>query len=166
MIAAPKDFLVVVGKKPWKVWKGFGSFLLFEFGTKHKDPNGKIFGSYTLWIYMAAWRICYSKDELAHSESPDSKIERAAAALSGKKLQAIRLNTVMVPRRVRYAACFYFEEKHRLDVYQYERTKRDTIFMLYTPRSVISYDNDGAIQSKNLINSRRQTKAKTSKNLA
>jgi hypothetical protein len=150
MIATPKELHPILGKKPWKVWKGFGSFLLFEFGARRKDPEGNIHGSYTLWIYMADWRIRRGSDELAHSESPDAKIAQAAEALTGQKLEAIVLDTVVVPRLVRYAGRLLFEGHHRLDFYMYERVERDTIFMLYTPRTVISYYNDGALRSKKL----------------
>jgi hypothetical protein len=150
MIVTPKKLHPIVGKKPWKVWKGVGSFLLFEFGKRHEDSKGKVHGAYTLWIYMAAWRIHQGGDELAHSESSDTKIKRAAVALIGQKLEAILLDTVVVPGRVHYAARFYFEGNRRLDVFMYERAKRDTIFMLYTPRTLIDYDSDGAIRSKKL----------------
>jgi hypothetical protein len=148
MINTLKKLHVIVGKKPWKVWKGFGSFLLFEFGTKQKDSRGYIHGSNMLWIYMADWRIRCGDDEIAHSESSDSKIEQAAAALIGRRLEAIVFNTVVIPRRVRHGARFFFEGRYKLDVYQYERAKRDAIFMLYTPIAVISYGSDGAIKSK------------------
>jgi len=150
MIATPKKLHPILGKKPWKVWKGFGSFLLFEFGARHKDPKGDVYGSYSLWIYMADWRIRRGGDELAHSGSSDARIERAAAALTGQKLDAVTLDTVVVPKRVRYGARLFFESGHRLDVYMYERAKRDSIFMLYTPRTVISYDNDGTLRSEKL----------------
>jgi hypothetical protein len=150
MITTPKEFLPILGKKPWRVWKGFGSFLLFEFGPRQKDAKENVHGAYTLWIYMADWRIRCGSDELAHSESNDATIERAAAALAGQKLEAIALDTVVVPRRVRYAARFFFEGHHRLDVFMYERAKPNdgSIFMLYTPRTLVSYDYDGALRSK------------------
>ena len=151
MIATPKELHVILGKKPWKVWKGFGSFLLFEFGTKHKDPNGNIYGSHTLWVYMASWRIRRGSNELAHSESTDAKIERAAAKLSGQKLEAISLETGVVPRCVSYGARLFFEGGYRVIISMYERAKRDdTIFMLYTPRTVISFESDGTLQSERL----------------
>jgi hypothetical protein len=150
MIVTPEKLHPILGKKPWKVWKGVGSFLLFEFGKRHKDAKGNVHGTYTLWIFMATWRIRRSGDELAHSESPDAKIESAAAELTGKKLEAVTLDTVVVPRRVGHAARLFFEGGYRLDVCMYERTKKDTILMLYTPRTVVTYDYDGALRSTKL----------------
>ena len=150
MITTPKKLHPILGKKPWKVWKGVGSFLLFEFGKRHEDTKGNVHGAYTLWIYMAAWRIRRRGEELAHSESSDARINSAAAALTGLRLEAVTLDTVVIPKGVRYGACFCFEGNHRLEVHMYERAKHDTIFMLYTPRTLIDYDNDGAIRSKRL----------------
>ena len=77
----------IVGKKPWKVWKGIGSFLLFEFGPKvTSNPGKQLHGSYTLWIYMAHWQVRRKGKVIAHSESPDQVIKRAAKALVGKRL--------------------------------------------------------------------------------
>lgn len=154
MITPLKKFDSILGKRPWKVWKGVGSFLLFEFGQRHKDLKGKVYGSYTLWVFMADWRIRQDGKELAHSESSDAKIERAAAALTGQTLEAVTLDTVVIPGRVRYGACLFFAGGHRLDIYMYDRAKRDTILMLYTPRIVISYDNNGALRSTRLTNRR------------
>jgi hypothetical protein len=130
MMTTPKKFHLILGRKPWKVWKGFGSFLLFEFGERHKDPKGNVYGSYTLWIHMADWRIRRNGDELAHSECSDAKIERAAAALTGQKIEAVTLDTVVVPRRVRYGARLFFADGYRLDVYTPIAFKRPTRLIL------------------------------------
>ncbi len=99
---------------------------------------------------MAGWRIRSKGDELANSESSDAKIKSAAATLTGQKLEAITLNTVVVPGSVRFGACFCFENDLRLTVHMYERTRHETLFMLYTPRTLICYDYDGVLRSKKL----------------
>jgi hypothetical protein len=146
----PVVFQPIIGKKPWKVWKGVGSFLLFEFGRKHKDPNGNTRGSHVLWIYMANWRIISKTKEVAHSESSDAKIERAANILIQKKLEALILSTVVTQTVVRYGARLHFEGDCRVVIYMNDRDEQNTIFMLHTPSTVISYNYDGSLLSKPL----------------
>ena len=147
MSGSPEDFQMIVGKSPWRVWKGFGSFLLFEFGRAHRNEDGSQRGAYTLWIYMAKWRIRRSRRELAHSESPDKSIHRATEALTHKKLEAIVLSTVILKHRRRYGAVFHFEDGYSLHATMYDRSKDEAIFMLYSPRACLSYKTDGTICS-------------------
>ncbi len=148
MNSSPAGFQRIIGKRPWRVWKGVGSFLIFEFGRPRRNEDRSKSGTFTLWIYMATWRIRKDGRELAHSESPDEQICRAADALTGKKLEAIVLNQIVSRRRVEHGATFCFEDGLRLTVCMYDRSNDETIFFLYTPEALVNFDYDGAIRSE------------------
>lgn len=136
----------IIGKRPWRVWKGVGSFLLFEFGAKEKDAaTGTVRGAYCLWIYMAAWRIKKDGKEIAHSESSDAVIARTAGTLQGKRLDAVVLSCVVTSGELHYAARFEFEGGHSVQASTYDEHEPSSIFMLHTPSGVFSYDYDGAL---------------------
>ena len=143
------ELQIIIGKSPWRVWKGIGSFMLFEFGRPRRNKDGSRSGTYTLWIYMAEWRIHKARRELAHSESPDETIHRAAEGLTRKKLEAVFLTTFVAKRHLRYGAAFHFEGGYRLRAWAYERHKDDEdIFFLYSPAACISYRRDGTLTSE------------------
>ena len=155
MSTSPELLQPIIGKRPWRVWKGVGSFLLFEFGHQPRGASDRAEkGLYTLWIYMATWRIHRGSTELAHSESPDAKIAASAEALQGLTLQSIILDTVVRPRMLRYAAKLVFEGQHQVSAYMYDRKKDDPIFMLYTPTHLITYDYDGRVKRKRMARSK------------
>jgi hypothetical protein len=139
-------FYSIIGKCPWKVWKGFGSFLLFEFGAKKRDViTGTVHGAYCLWIYMAAWRIKKDGKEIANSESSDIVIERSTAALQGKRLDAVILSCFVTRGELHCAARFEFEGGRTVQAFMNDRDGSGSIFMLHTPSAVFSYDYDGAL---------------------
>jgi hypothetical protein len=145
----------IVGKRPWKVWKGVGSFLLFEFGRREVDPGGNTHGSFCLWIYMARWRIKKGRKEIAHSESPDAQIAKAASKLRGKRLNAVVLSSVITKGEVHYAARLFFEGDFIVGAYMYDRHEPSSIFMLHMPDRVLSYDYDGSLTVKKKIKGER-----------
>lgn len=147
VITSPAEFQILIGKKPWRVWKGVGSFLLFEFGRRHRAKPVGLRGTYTLWIQMADWRFRDSEHLLAHSDSPDEQIHHAAETLTHKRLESIVFCTVVLKGRLRYGAAFHFEGRHTLRATMYERSKDDTIFMLYAPTVAHSYNTDGTVTS-------------------
>ncbi len=149
MIASPADLQCIIGKRPWHVWKGVGSFMLFEFGRPRRNEDGSKSGTYTLWIYMADWRILKDRKELAHSESPDTTIHRAAEALTAKKLECVVLRAFIEKRKVRHGVALNFEEGCSLQAWAYPRGRADEdVFMLYTPSTFITYGRDGTLVSE------------------
>jgi len=152
--ASPIDLQIIVGKRPWRVWKGVGSFLLFEFGRVYRCEDGNCRGAYTLWIYMADWRIQDSRRMLAHSESPDRSIHRAAEVITNKRLEGVVLSTVVLKRNVRYGVIFHFEGGYDLRATMYDGNIDDEIFMLYSPQGYLSYNSDGTISSS-VVDTRR-----------
>jgi hypothetical protein len=147
-----KDLLLtkILGKAPWSVWKGIGSFLLFEFGPRRAGQNGRPQGTYTFWIYMAHWRIRKNGKEIAHSESRDGTIQRAAQQLQGKPFRALVLERVMTKDSVRHAARLCFDNGYTLQAFMYDDHEPDAIFMLYSPTEVLSFDYDGRMITKKL----------------
>lgn len=100
----------VYGKPSWDVHQGYGSFLTFEFGEPSLNISGpfdrgyfispKIRGrtprrlAYTsgewhLSTYLCHWTIRRNGKQLAHSESPRHRIERAANILNGQALTKV-----------------------------------------------------------------------------
>lgn len=94
----------------WLVKKGHGSFLTFEFGQpelrirepkpysdavseKVREGSARrlvtVTGQWHLWIYCCRWSIFHHQVELAHCESPDDVIDRAANRLDGQKLKMV-----------------------------------------------------------------------------
>src|SRR5215471_6380583 len=104
----------ILGKAPWSVWKGIGSFLLFEFGPRRAGHNDRPQRKHTLWIYMAHWRIRRNGKEIAHSESPDKTIEQAAEKLEGKHFRALVVDKVLTKSSVRHAARLCFDNGYTL----------------------------------------------------
>ena len=148
MSASPTDLRLIIGRRPWRVWKGYGSFLLFEFGRPHMH-RGKRYGTYSLWIYLAEWSIKKAGHEVAHSESPDQEIHDAADAITGKKLESASLVTFVTKRRKRHGASFHFVDEFDLHVRAYQDgDDDDRILMLHTPAECISYLRDGTWSSE------------------
>jgi hypothetical protein len=104
--AFERAFRRIYGKPCWSVKKGYGSFLTFEFGEPHLVVREPIIASKTasqrvrkalarrrafargqwhLWIYCCRWKVLSRGKTVAHSESSDTKIKRAADFLNGRK---------------------------------------------------------------------------------
>jgi hypothetical protein len=102
-----RAFRRIYGKPCWGVKQGLGSFLTFEFGESHVVVHEPVVasrsasprvrkalarriafarGQWHLWIYCCGWQVLSRGRRLAHSESSDIKIERAADFLNGQKL--------------------------------------------------------------------------------
>lgn len=145
MNASPTDLRVILGKRPWRVWKGVGSFLMFEFGRPRRlfKESEKV-GTFTIWIQMAEWRILKARRELAHSESSDKAIERAAEALQGKKVESATVLTYVTKYALRHGVQFSFEGGVRLIAWAYKRDGgNEAVFTLFSPDSNSSYCRDG-----------------------
>lgn len=141
----------LIGKSPWSVWKGVGSFLLFEFGRKRKTMS-RPKGTYTLWVYMAHWIIRRNGKQLAHSESPDKTIEKAARQFERRKLLGITLKKHIAKDRILFGAMFRFDGGHSLDAIMYEDEDHsgDAVFMIYTPTHLLQFDYGGDLALKKM----------------
>jgi hypothetical protein len=136
----------VIGKRPWRVWKGIGSFLFFEFGRKIEAPRGPAKGAFSIWIYMADWILDQNGKDIAHSESSERLLTSATRQLEGKKLNAITLFTEISRGNPQYAASFSFEGGFTLNASRYDNgDPDDSIFVLFTPTLVVSYNYDGSL---------------------
>ena len=81
----------IVGKQPWAVTLGFGSFLTLEFGGPVPTPEGRPHGQWHLWIYGAAWRIERGEKIMAASEDDRSTLSEDVKVLDGKILRSAKL---------------------------------------------------------------------------
>jgi hypothetical protein len=141
-----RAFAKLYGKPCWGVWKGIGSFLTLYFGKPHlviREPisarpgasnkvranlatrGAYVEGDWHLWIYCCSWEVLFNNKRLAHSESSDSLIMRAANFLNGQKL--VRFS--ILPRGTR--CVFEFDLGGILKTWPYSRT--DEQWLLYEP---------------------------------
>jgi hypothetical protein len=150
-MAIPLDLDVIIGKRPWKASKGIGSFLFLEFGRKKRDADGAPRGEYSLWIYMADWLLDQNGREIAHSESSDSVISKAAVRLTGKRLDAITLMCEIGKGKALHAVSFAFESGFSLHASMYDDCDPSEIFMLFTPMGNISYRYDGTLAEQGRV---------------
>ena len=139
-------FEKLYGKPCWGVWKGVGSFLTFNFGKPHleiREPiiadakaskkvreslarrNAVVEGDWRLWIYCCSWEVLSNGKRVAHSESSDGRIKRAALLLDGQKLTRFS----MVPRGLH--CTFDFDLGGALETRPYGRTHEQ--WLLYEP---------------------------------
>ena len=110
-------FTDIVGKRAWLVCKGYGSFLTMEFGEPHLEvwepipgsqsralrrPSVAVQGDWHLWVYCCEWTITEGGLQLAHSESEDREIERAAHLLNGLTLLAVDVDPSTANTRFRF----------------------------------------------------------------
>ncbi|GEM_PF-2290377 len=140
----------IIGKAPWSVWKGVGSFLLFEFGRKRKARPSGVKGTYTLWIYMAYWFLRRDGRQLAHSESPDGTIDKAAKAFERRKLREVILRRHVRAGRALHSVRMIFHGGYTLDAYMYHPHKPSVIFMLYSPSRLLEFDYEGNLEVKKM----------------
>jgi hypothetical protein len=100
-------FKRVYGRPSWRVRKGVGSSITFEFGKpslkvlgKVLQPNKKTGRKYPrrmahmradwhLWIYCCDWEIRQDGRRICHSESADKRIEQACTILDGQILTKV-----------------------------------------------------------------------------
>jgi len=138
----------ILGMAPWNVWKGYGSFLFFDFGRKRRIDKDTVAGQFVLEISMAHWVIQQGRKEVAHSESPDNKIIRSAKQFEGKRLLEITLRKHHCPKRTLYSARFTFEDHWHLDVYMYETGKHDDMFAVLSASTLTTYDYTGELNTR------------------
>jgi hypothetical protein len=112
--AALRYFQPVIGRKPWAVKLGWGSFLTFEFGQRVRQ--GEFWrGTWHLWIYMCTWHLDGPRGLLIHSESPRPMIARIIRRFSG-----YRLSTVEIGPRASWTR-LEFDDKYRLTCTPFSR---------------------------------------------
>jgi len=115
-------FKKVYGKPAWRVHKGYGSSVTFEFGKPKLRISKKILlpkagrkwprypirmahvhGEWHLWIFCCHWEIRRDGRKIGHSESEDKKIDQACTFLNGQILKRVAVD----PRSLR--TDFFFD---------------------------------------------------------
>jgi hypothetical protein len=141
-----RAFRRIYGKPCWGVKQGHGSFLTFEFGESHVVVHEPVIasrsaspdvrkalarrrafarGQWHLWIYCCSWQVLSRGRSLAHSESSDTKIHRAADLLNGQKL--VRFS--ILPRKLQ--CIFEFDLGGTLKTEPYDKESEQ--WLLYEP---------------------------------
>jgi hypothetical protein len=141
-----RAFRRIYGKPCWGVKQGHGSFLTFEFGESHAVVHEPVIasrsasprvrkalarrrafarGGWHLWIYCCSWEVLSRGRSLAHSESSDKKIQRAADLLNGQKL--VRFS--ILPRKLQ--CIFEFDLGGILKTQPFDKASEQ--WLLYEP---------------------------------
>jgi hypothetical protein len=85
----------LIGKSPWGLRRGVGTFLTMEFGAPENDSSGKVVhGEWHLWLYNCNWRIEARDTVLVSSEYESTTIDLALPRL---ELDSIRQAEVSNP---------------------------------------------------------------------
>jgi hypothetical protein len=141
----------VLGRAPWRVWKGHGSFLFFDFGRKLRISPLAVSGSSVITVTMAHWFIRHQASTLANSESMDTIIEKSIQHFVGKKLCEIITCRHMSTSCEYYSARLSFADNWCLDIRMYEKGVYDAMFDIKTPNSITMYDYAGNLITRPLI---------------
>jgi hypothetical protein len=122
-------FDALKGARPWRVRRGHGSFLTFDFGQRVLR-GGHMQGQWRLWIYLSNWLLTRDGRALANSDSDHHVIEVAVRRLEQAALTGVEFNADQSP------TTFIFED-FRLRVspadYLDNPDHRDEYWLLFTP---------------------------------
>jgi len=155
-------FAPVIGLPAWRVQKGHGSFLTFEFGTPHlyiREPREPIaelstqdspmrrqlrrrlvvpHGDWHLWIQCCHWRCSENGIAQSMDESSDAEIIAAAKSMDGQRLISIVTDPAAGRSR------FQFDLGATLETWPYDDDRNHKQWLLFTPsKYVLSYRADG-----------------------
>jgi len=117
----------LVGKAPWDVRLGVGSFLTLEFG-KHVVQAGerRQHGEWHLWLYMCNWRLESPSGVLVGSSDERETIEKALNTMHWGSVSEAIVDEPALDLRLSFAS------GHRLKTFSSESTGEDQ-WILYTP---------------------------------
>lgn len=104
-MATPSDVIEIegivsglLGQKAWRVWKGIGSFVLFEFGKPithtYNLPSGKrsyTHGEWHLWAYCCEWWLGIGSEIIATSDDDPEFIASSVKQMENIPLESIDL---------------------------------------------------------------------------
>jgi hypothetical protein len=151
-------FARIIGLPAWRVQKGHGSFLTFEFGAPHlsiREPiaepsiqNPKIrkrlqrrrvapHGEWHLWIYCSHWRCAENGVELSTDESADAEIIAAAEFMDGQCLLSVGIEAASG------RSLFRFDLGATLETWPYDGGDEEQWFLYAPSKHVLSYRADG-----------------------
>jgi hypothetical protein len=82
----------IIGLPAWRVWKGIGSFVTFEFGEP-VTKRGYTHGEWSLWVQHAAWRIESADEFIAGCEDSNQRIDEGL-----KQLENVPIRSIVVSR--------------------------------------------------------------------
>lgn len=141
-------FEAILGLAPWSVWKGYGSYLFFDFGQKRRLDRETLAGQYVLEIGPTQWVIHHRTEEVADCEASDKKIKQSIKHFERRKLLEILLRSHWRRKRTLYSARFSFEGHWSIDVYMYERGEWDAVFFVRSASHYTTYSYAGELSTK------------------
>ncbi|TNC12475.1 hypothetical protein FF100_16835 [Methylobacterium terricola] len=149
-------FAPVIGLPCWRVERGQGSILSFEFGSPRlfvREPYAstsssaklrasaarrvvKPVGEWNLFVFCCRWCVVVSGKVLADNERSHAQIEAAAQAMDGQKLTAFTLDTASGQ------TAFLFDLRAILTTWPHEANEEEQ-WSLYRPdKRVLTYRAD------------------------
>ena len=120
----------LVGKRPWSVQLGVGSFLLFDFGQTVQASAGVTRGEWCLWLYCTPWRIRTETRLLLGSEDTREKIAAEIKQLENKTV--VRCDLI----KPTLDLVITFENGLRLETFSFDNTDAEH-WKLFAPDSMI-----------------------------
>lgn len=104
-MATPSDVIEIegivsglLGQKAWRVWKGVGSFVLFEFGKPithtYNTPTGKqsyTHGEWHLWAYCCDWWLGIGTEVIVTADDDPEMITLLIQRMENVALESIEL---------------------------------------------------------------------------
>lgn len=138
----------MIGLTVFAAEKGHASCVTFSLTSTPDAPTEKFY----CWIHLCDWRMRSAGQELAHSESDDHTIKAAAAALNGRKLEAMELKTWVTSEGIFHGAMLRFGANFTMNLQQYEGKYNKPDSSIFTVRDAentwISYRSDGNVVSE------------------
>src|SRR5216684_6300764 len=85
----------LVGKTPWGLRRGVGTFLTMEFGAAMSDSREKfVHGEWHLWLYNCVWRM-EERDKIVLSSGDDfAKIDNLLQTLKLEIIRQIQIDDI------------------------------------------------------------------------
>jgi hypothetical protein len=157
--AVSAAFTPLIGLPCWRVERGQGSILSFEFGSPRllvREPFVstassarlreaaarrvvKPVGEWNLFVFCCRWRVIAAGQVSADDDSPPARIEAAAQAMDGQRLAAFTLDAVS------RQAVFSFDLGASLTTWPCEPNDEEQ-WSLYLPgERVLTYRADGLV---------------------
>jgi|SRR5882762_6011271 len=103
--AIGRIFSDLIGRPPWGVRLGEGSFLTMEFGKPEANQsNGIVHGEWHLWLYMCMWRIETKEKVLAGSEDDRTSIKLLLETLDFGATQGADINLPSLDLSIRFSS--------------------------------------------------------------
>jgi hypothetical protein len=117
----------IIGMPSWRVWRGIGSFITFEFGEP-VTKRGYTHGEWSLWVQHAAWRIESPDEFIAGCEDRNEFIDAGL-----KRLENVPIQSIVVSRPALDTVITFENGLKFLTFTRYTQHNRRLHWELFTP---------------------------------